>query len=55
MSTPIRLPLSQRQAAALAVLLEWFDGFGGGVVDDPDELAALREVAGKLDTLREKP
>lgn len=89
MSTPIRLPLSPRQATVLA---RWIRGFAAqpsaeGLAramhrlefpDHPDckpdsvelrhaehalyalgtptfdEVAALREVAGKLDTLREK-
>lgn len=50
--TPVRLPLTKRQADALAKVLEY-------LVDDApmlneDEFAAAREVAGKLDTLREQ-
>lgn len=51
-STPIRLPLSQRQAEALARLLS--GGISTSPLVTPDDAAALREVAGKLDTLREK-
>ena len=51
MANPIRLPLSPRQAEALA---KWLPFVAGGLaVTDPDELAALREVAEKLSTLRE--
>ena len=50
MSNPIRLPLTQRQAEALAKLLERF-GHPGTV--PVDEGVALREVAEKLSTLRE--
>lgn len=51
--TPVRLPLSDRQADALGKLL---DEFGSSLSADPaaDVTAALREVAGKLDTLREQ-
>lgn len=51
MATPIRLPLSARQAAALATLLS--HGLDGSYPPALDELQALREVAEKLDTLRE--
>lgn len=47
MATPIRLPLSARQAEALAQLLDEF------TVGDTETQRALREVAEKLDTLRE--
>lgn len=48
MATLLRLPLSQRQADALAALLD-------PDLDPPtpDQVAALREVAEKLGTLRE--
>ena len=49
-ATPIRLPLSARQAAALAKALEEAgDGMTGLTFDD---LQALREVADKLDMLK---
>jgi ABC-type sugar transport system ATPase subunit len=57
MATLLRLPLSQRQADALAKTLTAMSW--APVVDDPtdqltvDDLAALREVAEKLKTLRE--
>lgn len=51
--TPIRLPLSDRQADALDHLLAEFHP-SSDVNLAPDEVAALREVAGKLDTLREQ-
>jgi uncharacterized protein YgfB (UPF0149 family) len=51
-ATQKRLPLTPRQADALAKWLPFL--FHGLAVTDPDELAALREVAGKLDTLREQ-
>lgn len=49
--TPIRLPLSPRQAAALATLLnhQLDDSFPPSL----DELMALREVAEKLATLKD--
>lgn len=51
MATPIRLPLSARQAEALAKGLEhlWDRR---SPLPSVDELAAVREVAEKLDTLR---
>lgn len=49
---PLRLPLSPRQADAVAKWLQFLTE--GLAVTDLDEAAALREVAGKLDTLREK-
>lgn len=52
MATPIRLPLSQRQADALEKALDEA-GRGQPTWLNPDELAALREVAEKLKTLRE--
>jgi hypothetical protein len=51
MATPIRLPLSARQAEALASLLEWFDKEGWPEWTS-DEGVALGEVAEKLDVLR---
>lgn len=51
-STPVRLPLSDRQADALVVGLAWLTG--GQKLPNVDEIHALREVAGKLDTLREQ-
>lgn len=57
MATLLRLPLSQRQAEALAKALTAMSW--APAVDDPtdqltvDDLAALREVAEKLKTLRE--
>lgn len=53
MSTPIRLPLSPRQVEALDAYL---DKLSAPYVDGLtyDQLSALREVAEKLDTLREK-
>jgi hypothetical protein len=49
MATLLRLPLSQRQAEALAQLLDEF----GVAVGDTDTQKSLREVAEKLKTLRE--
>lgn len=51
-ATQQRFPLTPRQAAALAKWLQFLTE--GLAVTDLDEAAALREVAGKLDTLREK-
>lgn len=50
-ATPIRLPLSPRQAAALTTLLnhQLDDSFPPSL----DELMALREVAKKLSDLKE--
>lgn len=48
-ATPIRLPLSARQAEALA---KWLPLVARQLAAMPDEIAALREVAEKLDTLR---
>lgn len=50
-ATPIRLPLSRRQAEAVAKWLPFL--IGGLAVTDPDEVAALREVAEKLATLKD--
>lgn len=52
MATPIRLPLSPRQAAALETLLN--HQLDGSFPPALDELQALREVAEKLGTLREQ-
>lgn len=52
-TNPIRLPLSPRQAAALKTALNHL--LDGKYPPALDELVALREVAEKLDTLREKP
>ena len=51
MANPIRLPLSPRQALALAVLLD-VSRNGAELLEGP-EVEALREVAEKLSTLRE--
>jgi len=48
MPTLLHLPLSPRQAAALAALLD-----PNLDPPTPDQVAALREVAEKLKTLRE--
>jgi hypothetical protein len=51
--TPVRLPLSDRQADALVKWLAYlFDR--RQPLPSVEEFAALREVAGKLDTLREQ-
>jgi hypothetical protein len=51
---PIRLPLSPRQADALTALLEM--RLGAELIAElgADGVQALREVAGKLDTLKEQ-
>jgi hypothetical protein len=52
MPTPLRLPLSPRQAEALAALLDLTTApFVDGLTYE--QLAAVREVAEKLATLRE--
>lgn len=51
-ATQQRLPLTPRQAAALKTALDHL--LDGKHPPELDELSALREVAGKLDTLREK-
>jgi hypothetical protein len=51
MATPIRLPLSARQAEVLAKGLEHLRD-RRAPLPSVDEAAALREVAEKLDTLR---
>jgi hypothetical protein len=55
MATPIRLPLSPRQAEALSSLLEtWLaSGHRWQPLGGPDLAQALREVRDKLDNLRE--
>lgn len=52
--TPVRLPLSDRQADALGKLLGL--RLGSDLIAElgADGVRALREVAGKLDTLREQ-
>lgn len=52
-ANPIRLPLSPRQADALAHLLDELTPRMTFILTI-DESAALREVAEKLDNLREK-
>ena len=51
MANPIRLPLTQRQAEAVQKALEEAGDDLTGL--SYDELAAVREVAEKLSTLRE--
>jgi hypothetical protein len=52
MATAVRLPLTDRQAEALAKGLEYLRD-RRSPLPSVDELAALREVAEKLDALRE--